>query len=518
MTKIDRYEVEDRMTTIDDERKRALDLYSLRLPVPSVGIFDEPTRCYKINKQWAAIVMGMVSWLTEIAPWYQAENEDYEPIQQISLFLEGSDCVSFALRQKPDNGCILQQTLDGEIWTDVFDFSLCSTIQDASYVIANQNNYTYSFENIFENVYNEYTTNYVSSPVDVHPQLDYGTSDPDDLDAAYCNAVYSLVVAACDAAIQYYRDQDEEQANINVGLAIGAIILTAIAVAGALPTAGASLAGLGALAGAWATVIGLTAPLGNALVDAWQTHNIEKFQDDAAREAVVCYIVENLPGDENTYATMSGLLDSHTLTGNAAAIAQTLNLMLDHDSTYAAFLEKWQNNLDYAEAGIALYCPCDDGVWCKRFDFTIDDQNWHPWETDDREFGQHLGGIGYGCTLDTLESITANRCYIENTESLAPYTLTNIKIGYIGTAGASPRFIACQGELEGEFVFDHGFGEWFTDGIEHELEFSLDEIIDKPRVYAGSGGTLVADPDSIVFTFIELSGTGTNPYGEDNCE
>ena len=118
---------EDRITTIDDEKKRALDLWDTNLPVLSVGIFDEPTRCYKINKEWAAIVMGMVSWLAEIAAWKQAQNETYPPIQEIMKFLEGSECeVPTIFRQNPTNSCLLEQSSDGGLtWSLAFDYSLC---------------------------------------------------------------------------------------------------------------------------------------------------------------------------------------------------------------------------------------------------------------------------------------------------------------------------------------------------------------------------------------------------------
>lgn len=131
MSKINHPEQQDRITTHDDEKKRILDLYGMQLvPPDGVDIFDEPTRCYRINKQWAKIAMGMVMQLLEVAPWRDAQHEGYAGIEQIARFLVGEDCMSFELRQKPTDTCILQQSLDGgETWTDVFDFSLCLTEQ-----------------------------------------------------------------------------------------------------------------------------------------------------------------------------------------------------------------------------------------------------------------------------------------------------------------------------------------------------------------------------------------------------
>jgi hypothetical protein len=93
MTKIDRPDVEDRITVMDDEKKRVIDLYDMRLVPPSVGVFDEPTRCYKVNKQWAKIFMGVISAnLLGIAAWRDATDEGYSAILAVQEFLVGDNC------------------------------------------------------------------------------------------------------------------------------------------------------------------------------------------------------------------------------------------------------------------------------------------------------------------------------------------------------------------------------------------------------------------------------------------
>jgi hypothetical protein len=385
MTKIDKPHVKDRITTIDDERKRVLDLYDMQLvPPEGVGIFDEPTRCYKINLQWAKIVMGMVSWLTEIAPWYLAENEDYEGINQVAKFLAGTECdvTDYRLRQKPGDNCILQQSIDaGMNWEDVFDFSLCATIQDKSYQISIQNQVT-NVQETFIDIYNNYTANYTGLPSSVYPDLATPPAGTDDsaLSAAYCNAVWELVRTACNAAVSYYTESiNQTQGEANFLLAVAGFALTAVALAAALPSAGASLVALGAAAPLIAAGVGLGAGLANYLVDFWQQHTIDQFQDTEAMEAVACYIVDNLSAEDNTYQSMKDLLDLAGGSANFLAIAGFLDILLEHDSTYAAFLEKWNHNLQYAEAGIDLYCPCasEYKVWTWDFanglgPFTID--------------------------------------------------------------------------------------------------------------------------------------------------
>lgn len=64
-----------------------------KLVAPQVGIFDAPTRCYTINEQWAAIVMGLVQLLAETRMWKDAEDESFPAITEVMKFLEGGNCI-----------------------------------------------------------------------------------------------------------------------------------------------------------------------------------------------------------------------------------------------------------------------------------------------------------------------------------------------------------------------------------------------------------------------------------------
>jgi len=341
-----------------------------RVP-PSVGIFDAPTRCFIVNQEWWSHIAGMVHLLADVVSWKDATDEDYFAIREILRFMQGMECMDFSLRQNPADSCILQQTTDGgETWTDVFDFSLCATIQDKTYQVQIQNSVTY-VQPTFQEIYNSYTTNYAGTPESVHPNLDDPTGDSAAHRAAYCNALWTLVNTACDTAISFYNETvNATQSEINLYLGITGFILTAIALAAAVPTAGASLAGLAAVSGLWAAGIGLGATLGNALVDFWQQHTIDQFQDEQAKEDVVCYLFDALPPGDNTLEAMRSAV-SGVITGdpNGQAILDFLEILLEHDSTYAAFLEKWSNNKEYAEAGIELYCPCLTGYILWEWDF-----------------------------------------------------------------------------------------------------------------------------------------------------
>lgn len=82
----------DRQVIPLDDKQRILDLSGFNLSLPAVGIYDEPTRCYRANVQWAKIIEGFIDWLAEIAVWKDAEDESYIGIQEILKFLEGVDC------------------------------------------------------------------------------------------------------------------------------------------------------------------------------------------------------------------------------------------------------------------------------------------------------------------------------------------------------------------------------------------------------------------------------------------
>lgn len=136
----------DRILVIEDEQNRALDLSTFNLIPPGVGIFDAPYRCYRINNEWAKIVMGFVSWLASVAVWEHAENDTYIGIRQILEFLsqEGT-CMSFDVRQNPAEPCLLEFSLDsGSTWAQFADITQCvnQTYIDNSIINALNNNTT----------------------------------------------------------------------------------------------------------------------------------------------------------------------------------------------------------------------------------------------------------------------------------------------------------------------------------------------------------------------------------------
>lgn len=371
MTTLTKEPTADRHQTIHDDKMRSLDLVAAKFIPPEGGIQDEPTRCYKISKKWAKFLTGMVGWLADIPVWAQAQDEGYSAIDAFEQFLTGDDCMLYRLRQSPSDPCVLQESIDGGAnWSDVFDFSACVSIQDKSYQVSIQNEVTRN-EQTFVDIYNDYTTNYNGLPSDVHPNLAPPAGDDSALRAALCNALYELIRKACDSAVSFYTESvNQTQAELNFLLAIAGFTFTALALAAAVPTAGASLVALGGSATLIAAGVGLGAGLANYLVDFWQQHTIDQFQDTAAMEDVTCYLFDCLEPTDVSLDDFRTCL-AGTITGtNQQAILDYLEILMSHDSTYAAFLEKWSNNEEFARAGIELYCPCLSGFQVYAWEFS----------------------------------------------------------------------------------------------------------------------------------------------------
>lgn len=89
------YRDTDMVRTMQDEIKRVIDLKDFNLTLPSVDIFDEPTRCYTVNLEWAKIITGAIDLLTEVAVWKDAKNEGYIGIRKILEYLRGDNCEMF---------------------------------------------------------------------------------------------------------------------------------------------------------------------------------------------------------------------------------------------------------------------------------------------------------------------------------------------------------------------------------------------------------------------------------------
>lgn len=88
------------LTPADYEAQALAPHYSPRLtptPIPSAGVFDEPTRCLTINAEWASHVIGTLEALSQRDTWVGTDEEIEAAIDQVEELiaaLSKGECVN----------------------------------------------------------------------------------------------------------------------------------------------------------------------------------------------------------------------------------------------------------------------------------------------------------------------------------------------------------------------------------------------------------------------------------------
>lgn len=156
----------------DDTKKLRLETRQVPRVPPAVGIFDFPLRCYVVNEEWAAHVMGAVSTLAEYAAWVGADDETAYAIQEIEKFMQGGGC-------------------------DVIDCDLVENCLGSSITINAINITLYSFSfNVTQNHFDDLTAIYDGSPQSVGPNISVNPADDDARDQnALCASIHNAIGA-----------------------------------------------------------------------------------------------------------------------------------------------------------------------------------------------------------------------------------------------------------------------------------------------------------------------------------
>ncbi len=284
---------------------------------PTPGIFDSPTRCYKVNQEWAGHLMGAVTALELWKAWLGAEDDRNPSVQAVSEFLIGEDCTVFKLRQNPLDPCQLQQSLDGgDTWTLAFDYSLCagagSTYSATIYI-------DIAITNIENNQTNYHDAGDVI--IIVFPNLEYDTSAEDlNRDAALCYAIHALLNAIFEGALAVANQE------LNKGKFFSSLVDWT---ANFFGLSEETL--LGALARSVVNLIFGTAALEDA---------INALENETARDAVQCCLYDNLAGSTVTEAAWSAAgtgcgFGSET---DAGLLLAVIDPLFDDLDTYLALM------------------------------------------------------------------------------------------------------------------------------------------------------------------------------------
>jgi len=294
-----------------DEKTRSIHLETNKLIAPGVGIQDEPTRCYKINKQWAALVMGMVSLLADIKMWQGANDDDHPAIIEILKFLQGDTCM--------DCNDVINCVESGDDY-NAFSQALFQQYKDA----------TISHIAALDSLYDDVT------PQSVFPAIITTAASADSTDDN--NLCYALF-----KYFDLYAANKSAEITINSGIAGGiwqGIKDAAIAV--------------------WNKLKNTAGSIWNALVGGQtESQALANLDDDTQRDDLVCCLHSELRTAPLTETTWLAALAACSTTNDLAALAAS---DLANTDSFLYFLDVYNEIITRSAGGEIFYCPCD--TWC----------------------------------------------------------------------------------------------------------------------------------------------------------
>lgn len=445
----------NRILVIQDEREQIIALSDFNLTLPNVGIFDEPTRCYKVNKEWAKIITGAISILLEIGVWKDAENDGYSGIQQISDFLDGEDCMTCE-----------------EIEACLAASQIITTIQSNV-----SNNLTDINLNSGDIVDNEITSSDNADDIqDLQDNPTGNTYNP------------TTPIAQTDIACQVSGHLAEQ---------IGVYIST-IDGYSTQPTLIDALEAivLGAFSHDFSPLAQILDDLINGVI--LPLYNDYQIQQTSVHEQIYC----NNDFSKDNLATW--------------AVANLTRGQEISDMLNSIALNTWQQWQLFGEYASGYDCAalCPPEVWCYRFDFSLGVQGWSIMR----------GTIAAG----GLKNVThaEGNGYVSESEiqmiSLPPNT-TQIRVvsDWITTAfnsSAWANVIASQGGGTGVHIETVNAG-FVGNGLTRDVTMNASDWVGayvRFQSGANNGAPISGSPESYI-RFIELSGTGPNPFGSNNC-
>lgn len=312
-------------TAHETHEYRHIDLRSMSLPIPSVGVFDEPIRCYKLNNEWAKTVLGFLSNLAENYVWDETTGDTQAALEAVIEFMVGEECG-----------------VDCNEIDDCLD-----TIPDWIAIT----NLTYqNAVNAPETTAQELEAQYDGTPQSIAPDMPLDNPDTTEMNLL-CYALHNFV--------GYYAATKNAEISLTNGFqtAMQAIIEAAKRIVGTN-----NLGLLGSILG------DLTYGCAASVQDA-----ITALQDDEAIEELACYLYNYLRCLNFTKIHFENAIDVasvETFTNpNAEILACLLNADMS-DDMYRVFLFGYQTAHELLESGATLDCPCTGNYWVLDTKFT----------------------------------------------------------------------------------------------------------------------------------------------------
>lgn len=331
-------------------------------PIPTPSIFEEPTYCFKINKDWAGHFLGVILiGLNQPDTWTPDETHDIEwarlqVIEWVARLLTENDCMpccddlveQLTALVEINNTMLTNITtivtnLTTVINNQVTQIDNSQTIIDNSETVIEQN--TQDLITQITNIYNNQVINntnvsnlnqmiYDGTPQSISPELgeNFNSTGGDD---ALCGAVKAYI----DNVVNYYTTRvNLAQQAFNITAAGAAALFTLITGGLGLP---AAVIGLGALT---ATAANVSNALWNAIAS-----------DSEAKRKVYCCMFDSLKDQPITLEAFKNAVldcgfDPTTFEGRIAGLIQNES----SDSNYLAFLRA----LGQSAGGNAIDCKC----------------------------------------------------------------------------------------------------------------------------------------------------------------
>jgi hypothetical protein len=248
------------------------------------------------------------------------------------------------LRQSLTDSCILEQSADGETWSEAFDFSQCASIasgQDVDNITIQQKFLSYiNQQNTSKAAQQQYSEDYTGDPSSVNPD-----APDDDFAGDGSTPAKRALCAAIDAYLRAYAYSKVQQLDVAVAAGAGLLLLAAFLTGGlAFP-----------LAIAANVAIGAASLVGGVSYNAART----ALTDTDALDEIACCMRDKLEPLPITEANWNDALDDCSFTpGSNEAIA--MGFIADGlAGNYLTFVDFLGTAVKAQNDGQTITCVCD---------------------------------------------------------------------------------------------------------------------------------------------------------------
>ncbi len=276
-------------------------------------------------------------------------------VSQIDYKLDGNECgvTTMIFRDNPSDPCEVQYSNDGGAnWSTMFRKDNCPGGTSETVITNWYVNQT--------SVENHYTT-YAGDIINVAPQWEY--TDPDQ-DNALCWTIQNYVDFVCDFSITQIETNNQNRRDQNDWLDELAPAVSAAVTAMFVALIGSVVVIPAAIIGGFTYSVTL---LLDNLLDTLINESSDAYRDEDAKDAIKCYMYEQIVGSTPQWAAWSGSLSSwESFGGNYKTIAETVNTLNQGERLYIEWMILTEDINSIAD--VLPPCPCP-ATWSHTWDF-----------------------------------------------------------------------------------------------------------------------------------------------------